>query len=57
MLESIVSLYYQTNRKGAVNTGSDWITKMAHAVAAGGFFNTDRMVGEYEKKIWQRARA
>lgn len=51
-LEKVVELYYQTNKNGVLNTGSDWLTKMAHAVAEGGFFNTDRMVLEYEKKIW-----
>lgn len=52
MLERIVKLYYETNQKGRLNPDSDWLTKMAHAIAAASFFNTDRMVEEYEKKIW-----
>ena len=52
MLEKIVSLYYQTNNKGAGNADSDWVTKMIHAIAAAGFFNTQRMVEEYNAKIW-----
>ena len=52
MLEKIISLYYQTNDKGAGNADSDWVTKMIHAVAAAGFFNTQRMVEEYNAKIW-----
>ena len=52
MLEKAAGLYYETNSKGRLNLNSDWITKMIHAIAAAGYFNTDRMVGEYEKKIW-----
>ena len=52
MLEKIVSLYYQTDRKGQENVDSDWVTKMIHAIAAAGFFNTHRMVEEYNTKIW-----
>ena len=51
-LEKVVSLYYETNKKGAVNASSDWITKMIDAIAAAGFFNTGRMVSEYQKEIW-----
>ncbi len=64
MLEKVVTLYYQTNApaknpadpsfggKGIVNFNSDWITKMVYAISEAGFFNTDRMVEEYQTKIW-----
>ena len=52
MLEKVVMLYYQTNSKGNLNPDSDWVTKMIHAISEGGYFNTDRMVGEYQKNIW-----
>ncbi len=52
MLEKVMALYYQTNQRGVVRADSDWITKMIHAIASAGFFNTGRMVGEYSKKIW-----
>ncbi|MGH7198397.1 MAG: alpha-glucan family phosphorylase [Candidatus Omnitrophota bacterium] len=52
ILEKVVALYYQTNDKGRLNAGSDWITKMVHAISEAGFFNTDRMVAEYQEKIW-----
>ena len=66
MLEKIMALYYQTNQssfakasadpsfdgKGNVQLDSDWITKMIDAIAGAGFFNTDRMVEEYSRKIW-----
>ncbi len=53
MLEQVVSLYYQTNQKGKLNPSSDWLTKMTHAIAESGYFNTDRMVEEYQQKIWK----
>jgi starch phosphorylase len=53
ILEQVVGLYYDTNRKGALNGSSDWLSKMADAVAAGSFFNTDRMVADYQKRIWE----
>ena len=52
MLEKVVALYYQTNAQGKLNSDSDWITKMIHAVREAGFFNTERMVEEYQQKIW-----
>ena len=51
-LEKIMALYYQTNNKGQVNPGSEWVTKMICAISEASFFNTDRMVAEYQKKIW-----
>jgi len=52
MLEQVTALYYQTNNKGKPNPDSDWITKMIHSISEAGFFNTDRMVAEYQTKIW-----
>jgi starch phosphorylase len=52
MLEKVVALYYATDRNGTPDAGSDWITKMVHAISEAGFFNTDRMVAEYQEKIW-----
>ncbi|HTL71041.1 MAG TPA: alpha-glucan family phosphorylase [Candidatus Eisenbacteria bacterium] len=52
-LEGVVDLYYRTVGNGQPDPSSDWVTKMAHAVAAAAFFSTHRMVGEYEKKIWR----
>ena len=52
MLEKIVGLYYDTNKNGILDPSSDWLTKMSHAISAGGFFNTDRMVSDYQTKIW-----
>lgn len=53
MLETVVGLYYQTIQNGQLNVSSDWITKMCYAIAASGFFNTDRMVAEYQDRIWK----
>ncbi len=52
-LEKAVALYYDTNRKEGLNACSEWISKMIHAIGAGSFFNTDRMVSDYEQKIWK----
>ena len=52
ILEEIVALYYRTNKNGVLDASSPWIDKMANAITAGGFFNTDRMVAEYQSKIW-----
>ena len=51
-LEKVVALYYETNLKDRLNPDSDWITRMICAISEAGFFNTDRMVEEYQKKIW-----
>ncbi len=52
ILESVITLYYQTNQQGVLHANSDWITKMIYSIAASAFFSTDRMVSEYSKKIW-----
>jgi glycogen phosphorylase len=52
-LDEVVGLYYRTNRRGEVDLSSEWITKMADAVAAAGYFSTGRMVAEYEDRIWK----
>ncbi len=53
MLERVVTLYYQTNQKGKLNADSDWLTKMAHCISEAGFFNTQRMVQEYQSRVWK----
>lgn len=53
MLEKIMTIYYRTHQNGSVDPYSDWITKMIYAIAGASFFNTDRMIAEYEKKIWE----
>ena len=52
MLEKVVALYYETNTQGKLNPSSDWITKMIHAISEAGFFSAERMVEEYQTKIW-----
>ncbi len=53
-LKEVMTLYYQTNRKGSVNARSPWIDKMIHCVRRGAFFNTQRMVEEYRLKMWEK---
>lgn len=52
MLDGVMKLYYETNRTGKF-WDSEWVTKMIHCIAEGAYFNTDRMVSEYQSKIWQ----
>lgn len=54
MLKKVVELYYRTESRGELDITSDWLTKMVHAIAAAGYFNTHRMVREYQDKIWLR---
>lgn len=46
-------LYYKTNKAGSIDTQSVWVDKMINCVYRAAFFNTQRMVGEYNTKMWQ----
>jgi starch phosphorylase len=52
-LNEAAKLYYQTFQSGAVNTTSPWIDKMINCVAKSAFFNTQRMMRQYKKEMWQ----
>ncbi len=52
-IEDMAKLYYQTNHAGQVNLQSAWINKMINCVRRAAFFNTQRMVGEYNSKMWE----
>jgi len=54
-LEDAMKLYYKTIKKGKINYDSPWIDKMIQCVYRGGFFNTHRMVKEYNEKMWKLA--
>ena len=51
-LEKVVKLYYKTYSDGKLEIKSKWIDKMIHCVAKAAFFNTQRMVSEYNKQMW-----
>jgi starch phosphorylase len=51
-LKEAMELYYRTNKNGAIDIHSPWIDKMIHCVAGSAFFNTQRMVQEYNAKMW-----
>jgi starch phosphorylase len=44
-LQDVVACYYDRQ--------DEWTERMKHAIALLGFFNTSRLVEEYEKQIWQ----
>jgi glycogen phosphorylase len=52
-IEEMLTMYYQMNQKGKISTDSPWIDKMINCVRRAGFFNTQRMVEEYNAKMWQ----
>ncbi len=51
-LELVCDLYYQTNKRGELDIKSRWLDMMIECIAQAGFFNTQRMVKEYEQRIW-----
>jgi len=52
-LGEAAELYYRTNREGNVDIQSPWIDKMIHCISAAAFFNTQRMMRQYKKEMWQ----
>lgn len=54
VLREVMKLYYKTYNDMEVNIQSPWIDKMINCVKESAFFNTQRMVGEYNAKMWQR---
>ena len=52
VLDEVSKLYYHTNREGNIDIESPWIDKMIHCVGRSAFFNTQRMIQEYKKKMW-----
>jgi len=51
-LEEMVSLYYKTISGGIKFEGSEWIEMMINCIAEAGYFNTHRMVSEYNQIAW-----
>ena len=55
-LESAMKLYYQTIKNGRINPQTPWVDKMINCVAKSAFFSTQRMVEEYNTRMWQTSR-
>ncbi|MFA5259915.1 MAG: alpha-glucan family phosphorylase [Candidatus Omnitrophota bacterium] len=51
-LKDVLTLYYQTNQNGQINIQSPWIDKMIHCIEKSAFFNTQRMIQQYNEKMW-----
>lgn len=51
-LAQVIPLYYQTFGQGQINAKSIWIDKMINCVEQSAFFNTQRMIKEYNDKMW-----
>lgn len=52
-LEEALKLYYQTNQEGKINVDSPWIDKMVCCIEKSAFFNTQRMVKQYQSQMWK----
>lgn len=52
-LGEVAKLYYQTNRQGDIDLKSPWIDKMINCIRRAAFFNTHRMLKEYNDKMWK----
>ncbi|MEW5894689.1 MAG: alpha-glucan family phosphorylase [Candidatus Omnitrophota bacterium] len=52
-LEQIMALYYQTNKNGVIDPKTAWIDKMINCIAKSAFFNTQRMVKQYNELMWE----
>lgn len=55
-LSDAMKLYYQTCKNGRINPQTAWVDKMINCIVSSAFFNTSRMVNEYNEKMWQMAR-
>jgi starch phosphorylase len=52
-LEEILRLYYRSFKNGRIiDINSRWLDLMINCLAAASYFNTHRMVKEYQEKIW-----
>ena len=51
-LDETVKLYYATNKNGGFDVSSPWIDMIIDCIAAGGYFNTYRMLDEYKRVVW-----
>jgi starch phosphorylase len=52
VLGDVARLYYQTYQNGDVHLDSPWIDKMINCVAQSAFFNTQRMLQDYNARMW-----
>jgi glycogen phosphorylase len=52
-LEEMARQYYSTATEKTKLAESPWLEMMINAIAASGFFNTQRMILEYKNRIWQ----
>jgi len=53
VLAQAMKLYYQTNDHGTINASSAWIDKMIACIKCSAFFNTHRMIQQYNEQMWE----
>jgi len=52
-LADLMKLYYETENGGDEGLKNGWLEMMINCIAQSGFFNTNRMVHEYNKIVWR----
>ncbi len=56
-LEELMHLYYDSENSEEKRLSNGWMTMMINCIAQSGFFNTSRMVTQYNDSVWQLDRA
>lgn len=51
-LSELISIYYNGFGEGRQDFNSEWVDMMINCIKQSGFFNTHRMVREYNQKVW-----
>ena len=51
-LEQVMQTYYHMNQKGTFDATSPWVQKMIHSIGRAAYFNTQRMIQEYNSRMW-----
>lgn len=51
-LEDLLSIYYRTRAKNEAGEPSEWVDMMINCVSQAGYFNSQRMLIEYNDRIW-----
>lgn len=52
-LDECLALYYQTYKNNVIDVKSIWIDKMINCIQRSAFFNTQRMVEQYNELMWK----
>jgi starch phosphorylase len=51
-LQQVMQMYYRTYSWGEINLKSPWIDKMINCLKTSAYFSSQRMVQQYQEKMW-----